>query len=133
MGNEVILKLAFRPPYDWNQVQEFLAAHAIPGVERVDEHGYSRTLRGDNGPSIVCVRPLEHEDALELRVRGAVPVALFQICSAARRVFDTSADPTLTTFTFRSDPLLGPSSDATSRVADSRGLGSLRMYCVRRS
>ena len=107
-GGEVILKLAFRPPYDWNQVREFLAAHAIPGVERVDEHGYSRTLRGDNGPSIICVRPLEGESALELRVRGAVPATLFQISSAARRVFDTSADPTRTTFAFRSDPLLGP-------------------------
>jgi AraC family transcriptional regulator of adaptative response / DNA-3-methyladenine glycosylase II len=105
---EVVLKLAFRPPYDWNQVRDFLAAHSIPGVERVDEHGYSRTLRVDNGFSIICVRPLEHEDALELRVRGAVPAALFQISLAARRVFDTSADPARTTSAFRSDPLLGP-------------------------
>jgi AraC family transcriptional regulator of adaptative response / DNA-3-methyladenine glycosylase II len=107
-GGEVILKLAFRPPYDWNQVRDFLAAHAIPGVERVDEHQYSRTLRGDNGYSIVCIRPLEGEDALELRVRGAEPATLFQISLAARRVFDTSADPTRTTLAFRSDPLLGP-------------------------
>jgi AraC family transcriptional regulator of adaptative response / DNA-3-methyladenine glycosylase II len=107
-GGGVILKLAFRPPYDWNQVRNFLAAHAIPGVERVDEHGYSRLLRGDNGPSIISVRPLEGEDALELRVRGAVPAVLFQISSAARRVFDTAADPARTTLAFRSDPLLGP-------------------------
>ncbi|HEY3040015.1 MAG TPA: AlkA N-terminal domain-containing protein [Pyrinomonadaceae bacterium] len=107
-GDEVILKLAFRPPYDWNQVRDFLAAHAIPGVERVDEHGYSRTLMGDNGPTIICVRPFEGEDALELRVRGAVPAALFQISSTARRAFDASADPARTTFAFQSDPLLGP-------------------------
>ncbi len=106
--DEVILRIAFRPPYDWEQVRDFLAAHAIPGVERVDEHGYSRTLRGDVGPSIICVRPLNGEDALELRVQGAVPAALFQISLAARRVFDTSADPALTTFAFRSDALLGP-------------------------
>ena len=105
---EVILKLAFRPPYDWNQVRDFLAAHSIPGVERVDEHGYSRALRVDNGFSIISVRPLDGEDALELRVRGAKPGTLFQISSAARRVFDTSADPARTTFIFRSDPLLGP-------------------------
>ncbi len=105
---EVVLKLAFRPPYDWDQVRDFLAARAIPGVERVDAHGYSRTLRTDNGFSIICVRPLVGEDALELRVQGAVSYALFQIASAARRVFDTSADPALTTFALRSDPLLGP-------------------------
>jgi AraC family transcriptional regulator, regulatory protein of adaptative response / DNA-3-methyladenine glycosylase II len=107
-GGEVILKLAFRPPYDWNQVRDFLAAHAIPGVERVDEHEYSRTLRAGNGSSIICVRPLEGEDALELRVGGAVPATLFQISLSARRVFDTSADPARTTLAFRSDPLLGP-------------------------
>jgi AraC family transcriptional regulator of adaptative response / DNA-3-methyladenine glycosylase II len=107
-GGEVVLKLAFRPPYDWHHVRDFLAARAVSGVERIDENGYSRTLRGDNGASIICVRPLEDEDALELRVRGAVPRVLFQISSAARRVFDTSADPARTTVAFRSDPLLGP-------------------------
>lgn len=104
---EVILKLAFRPPYDWDQVRDFLAAHAVAGVERVDEHGYSRTLRVDSGPAFIWVRHLKGEGALELRVRGAVPTTLFRISSAARRVFDTSADPALTTLAFRSDPLLG--------------------------
>lgn len=106
--DEVILKLAFRPPYDWNQVCGFLSTHAIPGVEHVSEGAYSRTLRTAGGFSIICVRPLIGEDALELRVRGAVPATLFQISSAARRVFDTSADPARTTFALRSDPLLGP-------------------------
>ena len=107
-GDEVILKLAFRPPYDWSQVRDFLAAHAIPGVERVDEHGYSRTLRGEKSHSIICVRPLEGEHALQLRIRSAVPAALFQISSAARRAFDANADPARITFAFRSDQLLGP-------------------------
>lgn len=107
-GGEVILKLAFRPPYDWGQVRDFLAAHAIPGVERVDEQGYSRTLRGENGPSIIHVRPLEGQHALQLRIRSAVPAALFQISLAARRAFDANADPARITVAFRSDPLLGP-------------------------
>lgn len=107
-GGEVILKLAFRPPYDWNQVRDFLAAHAIPGVERVDEHGYSRTLSGDRGHSIICVRPLEGEHALELRIRSAAPAALFQISSAARRAFDANADPARIALAFRSDSVLGP-------------------------
>jgi methylphosphotriester-DNA--protein-cysteine methyltransferase len=42
-GDEVVLTLGFRPPYDWKQVQDFLAARALPGVERVDERGYART------------------------------------------------------------------------------------------
>lgn len=106
--DEVILKLAFRPPYDWEQVHDFLLDHHIPGVEQIDEQGYSRTLRNDNGFSIVNVKPLLNEDALELRVSGAAPTSLFHISSAARRVFDTSADPALTTSALRTDPLLGP-------------------------
>lgn len=106
--DEVILKLAFRPPYDWKQVRDFLLVQHTPGVEQIDERGVSRTLRTENGFAIVNVRPLLHEDALELRVGGAAPTSLFQISSAARRVFDTSADPALTTFAFRTDPLLGP-------------------------
>ncbi len=108
VDDEVILKLAFRPPYDWEQVRDFLLDHHIPGVEQIDEHGYSRTLRTENGFAIVNVKPLLNEDAFELRVRGAAPTSLFHISSTARRVFDTSADPALTMFALRTDTLLGP-------------------------
>jgi AraC family transcriptional regulator, regulatory protein of adaptative response / DNA-3-methyladenine glycosylase II len=107
-GGEVVLKLAFRPPYDWNQVRDYLAGHAIPGVERIDEYSYSRTLRSEKGFSIVSVRPLLSENWLELRVQETEPTALFQISSTARRAFDASADPARITFAFRSDSLLGP-------------------------
>jgi len=36
---EVALRLAYRPPYDWPQLRDFLAARAIAGVERVDARG----------------------------------------------------------------------------------------------
>lgn len=104
----VILKLAFRPPYDWQQVRNFLLAHHTPGVEHIDEQGYSRTLRTHDGFAIVSVKPLMNDDAFELRVSGAAPTSLFHVSSAARRVFDTSADPALTAAAFRNDPLLGP-------------------------
>ena len=92
-ADEVVLKLSFRPPYDWPQVRDFLAARAVPGVERVDERGYARTVKSDAGQAIVCIRALDREDALELRVRGAAPTMLFQISSTARRMFDLAADP----------------------------------------
>lgn len=107
-GDEVTLRLAFRPPYDWPQVRNFLAARALPGVERVDERGYARTVRSETGHVVVIVRALGDEDALELRVRGAVPAALFQLSSAARRTFDLSADPAPIRLAFRSDRLLAP-------------------------
>ena len=107
-GDELVLKLAFRPPYDWPQVRGFLAMRAVPGVERVDARGYARTVRLDGGHALVCVRALEGEHALELRVRGAAPAALFQLSSAARRTFDLAADPARIALALRPDPLLAP-------------------------
>ena len=104
----MILTLAFRPPYDWTQVLDFLATRAVPGVERVDARGYARTLAIAGGHAIVCVRAVEGENALELRVRGAAPAALFQIAAAARRVFDLAADPARIAVAFRRDALLAP-------------------------
>jgi AraC family transcriptional regulator, regulatory protein of adaptative response / DNA-3-methyladenine glycosylase II len=107
-GDEVVLKLAFRPPYDWLHVREFLATRAVPGVERVDERGYARTVRSESGYAIVCVCELPRENALELRVRGAAPADLFQISGAARRVFDLASDPARIAAAFSSDNLLAP-------------------------
>ncbi len=105
-GSEVALKLSYRPPYDWAHVHAFLATRAIPGVERVDAQGYARTVATDAGPVSICVRPLHGECALELRVHGAAPAALFQISATARRMFDLAADPARIRQTLRADPLL---------------------------
>ena len=105
-GDEVVLKLAFRPPYDWIQVCDFLAARAVPGVERVDKRGYARTVVGGGSHGVICVQPLDGEDALELRVRGTAPAVLFQLSSAVRRTFDLAADPARIALAFRSDAVL---------------------------
>lgn len=107
-GDEVILRLAYRPPYDWTHVRDFLAMRAAPGVERVDARGYARTVATESGHVLVRVRAIEGENALELRVRGAPPVALFQLSSVARRMFDLSADPDRIALAFESDPLIAP-------------------------
>jgi AraC family transcriptional regulator, regulatory protein of adaptative response / DNA-3-methyladenine glycosylase II len=105
-ADEVALKLAYRPPYAWQQVRNFLAAHAVPGLERIDERGYARTVRGEHGHAIICVRPLPDDDELELKVRGAAPTMLFQISNMARRMFDLAADPARIALAFSSDEVL---------------------------
>ena len=107
-AEEVALRLAYRPPYDWSHVRDFLAARAIPGVERVDERGYARTVACEGGHALICVRALPGEDALELRVRGAPPAALLQLASVARRVFDLAADPARIGVELATDSLVGP-------------------------
>ena len=107
-GTGVILTLAYRPPYDWIQVRDFLATRAVPGVERVDERGYARTVAVDGGHALITVRPRDGENALELQVRGAPPAALFKLSAAARRMFDVAADPSRIAHAFAPDGLLGP-------------------------
>jgi AraC family transcriptional regulator of adaptative response / DNA-3-methyladenine glycosylase II len=107
-GEEVSLALSYRPPYDWEHLRGFLARRATPGVERVDESGYARLIRTDSGHAMIQVQPLPDKDALRLRVQGAPPAALFQIATAARRVFDLAADPALLAAALESDPLLRP-------------------------
>ncbi|MGH8176979.1 MAG: AlkA N-terminal domain-containing protein [Steroidobacter sp.] len=107
-AEEVALKLAFRPPYDWSHVRDFLATRCVPGVERIDARGYARTIACSDGHATVCVQPLDRENALELRVRGAPPADLFQISAAARRVFDLASDPASIAAAFNADALLAP-------------------------
>jgi AraC family transcriptional regulator, regulatory protein of adaptative response / DNA-3-methyladenine glycosylase II len=105
-GDEVILRLAYRPPYDWSSLRDYLAARAVPGVERVDARGYARTIWLPKGHAIVRVTPSEGESALELHVRGAEPSALFQLSAAARRAFDLAADPERIALALKSDHAL---------------------------
>ncbi len=107
-AEEVVLRLAYRPPYDWSHMRDFLAARAIAAVERVDARGYARTVACEGGHALICVSALPGEDALELRVRGAPPAALLQLASVARRVFDLAADPARIGVELATDPLVGP-------------------------
>jgi AraC family transcriptional regulator, regulatory protein of adaptative response / DNA-3-methyladenine glycosylase II len=107
-AEEVVLRLAYRPPYDWTHMRDFLAVRALPGVERVDARGFARTVACGGGHAVICVTALPGEDALELRVAGAPPAALLQLASAARRVFDLAADPARIGAELALDPLVGP-------------------------
>ena len=105
---QVLLRLAYRPPYDWAHMQAFLAARAVAGIERVDATGYARTVACEGGHALIRVRALPGQDALELRVAGAPAVALLQLSTVARRVFDLAADPQRIGVELAADPLVGP-------------------------
>jgi AraC family transcriptional regulator of adaptative response / DNA-3-methyladenine glycosylase II len=87
---------------------QFLATRAVPGVERVDERGYARTVACDGGHAVIYVDAVPGEAALELRVSGAPPAALLQLSCIARRVFDLAADPARIQAELAPDLLIGP-------------------------
>ena len=71
-GSSLVLRLAFRPPFDWTLIVDYLRARAIPGVERVDRESYRRTVRFDGGASLVTIRPSERDRVLLRRTAGRV-------------------------------------------------------------
>ncbi len=87
------LLLRYDPPYDWESVLAFLAARAIPGVERVEADAYLRTIAQDGVVGTVEITHARqaHHLVARLRVRGRPAPAM--IAARLRRVFDTDADP----------------------------------------
>ncbi len=93
-GNEqtLTLKLPFTAPYDWDATIDFLAAHAIAGVECVERDRYCRTFSLDGGHGIIEVRPAPRHDHLLVSIRTSNVVALGGVVARVRRLFDLDAD-----------------------------------------
>jgi AraC family transcriptional regulator of adaptative response / DNA-3-methyladenine glycosylase II len=87
------LKLAYRPPYQWEAMRRFLGARAIPGVERVDATGYARTVKVGDATGAIQIRPAREGHSLLLTVSPNLTRELSQLVGRARRLFDLSADP----------------------------------------
>jgi AraC family transcriptional regulator, regulatory protein of adaptative response / DNA-3-methyladenine glycosylase II len=103
---EVTLRLAYRPPYDWEHVCGCLAKVAIPGVEVVTAGCFARAVRTPGGYALLQIRPVPRQDALEVRVQRAMPAELPNLLSSVRRMFDLAADPAHIKSTLQTDPLL---------------------------
>ncbi|MET0203095.1 MAG: AlkA N-terminal domain-containing protein [Casimicrobiaceae bacterium] len=90
-------ELAYRPPYAFDALLDFLRERAIPGVESVTAHGYARTLaivhRGTTHAGIVEVRRVPRKAALAVNLSASfarvVPLALARV----KHAFDLACDP----------------------------------------
>lgn len=102
------LKFAYRPPYDWNAMHDFLAKRAVPGVEYCSAQAYARTVSVGGKSGWFEVRPVAGADALELAVHGLGPECLFTVVSRVRQMFDLSADPADVRGVLKRDPRLAP-------------------------
>jgi len=106
-GGVLTLRLPYRPPYDWPAQLAFLAARAIPGVERVEGDSYARSLTLDGAQGAIRVRPAEG-DALLAEIRLPRLTALPAVIARIRRVFDLAADPVAIAAHLSRDPRLAP-------------------------
>lgn len=100
------LKLAFRPPFDWQSLLRFYRSHPIPGVERVVENAFERVFRIDGKVGCLRVQPLADRAELKLSVVTEDPRILFEVVNRIRRMFDLDSDPMLIADSFARVPLL---------------------------
>jgi AraC family transcriptional regulator of adaptative response / DNA-3-methyladenine glycosylase II len=103
----IIVKLPYKPPYDWTAMIGFLAARAIPGVESVTPRRYVRTLAIGGEVGVVSISPGAGA-FLVAEVRFPHVQALPAVIARIRRVFDLTADPALIGTHLSQDPALAP-------------------------
>ncbi|MFN9266914.1 MAG: AlkA N-terminal domain-containing protein [Acidobacteriota bacterium] len=96
------LLLPVRQPYDWPSLLAFLRARAIPGLEEVDDHRYTRHC---DDVTITVRYTAPH---LLLHIEGATPHPSPDLLRRTRRLFDADADPLPIREALRTDPLLAP-------------------------
>lgn len=103
------LRLGYRPPYDLEAMLDFLRGRALPGVEVVDAHSYSRVIGPIEQAGWLRVSAWPGgEHALKLELHGPASSRLLEIVQRLRRMFDLDADPQAISAALSADPRLAP-------------------------
>ncbi len=104
----ITLRLAYSPPYAWEDVLMSLAARAIAGIEHVSGHTYARSISLENDDQGVIALAPGRPGEVTLRVHCSRTDALPVIISRVRRMFDLGADPRTIDAHLSTDRLLAP-------------------------
>ncbi|HEY6344771.1 MAG TPA: AlkA N-terminal domain-containing protein [Bryobacteraceae bacterium] len=105
---EFVMRLLYRPPYDWSALSAFLSSRATPGVELVGDDFYQRTIESDDVAGFIDVRPDEENTCLVVRIALPKYEGLLRVVERVRRVFDLGADPLQIASNLSRDPGLKP-------------------------
>jgi len=104
----VVLRLRYRAPYDWESMLGFLRTRAIPGVEIVEAERYFRTIEVDGAMGSIEVAHLPERDSLSVSIRFPNVKLLPAIVARVRRQFDLGADIETIGSHLSGDPVLAP-------------------------
>lgn len=105
-SGSLVLRLNYRPPYDFAGLLAFLRSRALAGLEQVDAHSYARVI-GAGPAAWLRVSPWPAGgDALQLEVAGVAAGQLREVVQRVRRMFDLDAEPSVIAGVLARDPRL---------------------------
>ncbi len=109
---DLVFQLAYRPPFAWHALLDFLGDRAIDGVESREGDVYTRTLslQRQDGQTVAgwCrISPLTNRHALQVTLPPALAGSVPQVLGKLRHLFDLGARPDVI------DAHLGPLALAT--------------------
>ena len=92
-SEDIAVRLAFRPPFDFDHQLDYLRLRAVPGIEDVGDGRYTRSLRLAHGPGVISLTP-GSGNFVTCRLRLADTRDIGAAVARARRILDLDADPT---------------------------------------
>ncbi|MFN7953364.1 MAG: AlkA N-terminal domain-containing protein [bacterium] len=92
-GPELVLRLGYRPPLDWDGLLGFLRGRAVPGVEHVANGIYRRTVAVDDDVGTLAVANDRDRAAIVVTVSPRLAGALMPITARLKSLFDLDANP----------------------------------------
>jgi AraC family transcriptional regulator of adaptative response / DNA-3-methyladenine glycosylase II len=87
------LKLAYRPPFDFEGILNFLRIRAIPDVERVSDNEYSRTISIGSEHGRLSIKNIEAENCIAIHLSLSEANLVVPSLERIKSLFDLSADP----------------------------------------
>lgn len=89
---DIQLIMAFRPPYNWPHIRNFLALRAIPCIETIKTHSYARTFISGDCKGWFKARFDGTNNQFKLHIKLDNIKYLAQVLRNIERVLDVSAD-----------------------------------------
>ena len=86
-------ELAYRPPFHWAKLLDFLAGRAIAGVEQIERDRYQRTVQIGSYQGWICVSPIPTQDKLQVELSVSLVAAILPVLTRVKALFDLAADP----------------------------------------
>jgi len=89
----LVLRLAYRPPYQWEHLLRYLSGRAIPGAESVQRGAYARSVRIADAEGWLRVTHATDRQQLALEVSMSLAPHLMPLLARVRNQFDLDANP----------------------------------------